>query len=69
MESVPFAPLIVGVTSRTRGQVPPAGLLFGPTVVPVQPVSMSATLICALRWIGLLRLSGPGAPSVDCTPP
>ena len=31
--------------------------------------SMSAALICALRWIGLVLFSGPGAPSVELTPP
>ena len=50
IESVPkvVAPL-PGVASRTRGQVPPVGLLLAPEVVPVQPVSMSATLMKALR--------------------
>src|SRR2546421_709999 len=61
--------LVPGVRSRTRGQVASTGELFGPTTVMVQPVSINAALICALRWMGLAEFSGPGAPKIEATPP
>src|SRR5438105_106215 len=62
IESVPSVELfgMSGVGSRKRAQASP-----GSKLVPEQPASTSEALTCALRWTGLVKLSGPGAPCVD----
>ncbi len=60
MARVPNAPLVTAVVPHSRAQaVGSAGLV----AVPVQPGSMGVALTVALRWTGLFKLSGPGAPS------
>src|SRR5207237_5798592 len=67
IENVPRAELLAGfgsgVESRKRGQGCVAAV-----ALPVQPGSIKVALIVALRWMGLAKLSGPGAPSVACVP-
>src|SRR5438045_5985681 len=53
IESVPCGPFVTGVKSRMR---------FGAAELATQ-VATSEALTAALRWMGLVRFSGPGAPS------